>query len=111
MKLLIDENLSHRLVRRLEAQFPGTEHINRFGLAGRRDTFIWEHGRQNGYVILTQDDDFAELSVLRGAPPKVILLRTGTLPSARIAELLLERHLRIYTLLGNDSEVNCLEIG
>ncbi len=111
MKLLIDENLSYRLVRQLQTQFPGTEHVFRLGLLNQRDTTIWEYGRRNDFVILTQDEDFLDLSSLRGAPPKVILLRTGNLPSKQIYELLLDRHLTIYTLLAHGDEVNCLQLG
>lgn len=110
MRLLIDENLSYRLVRLLSEQFPGTEHVLRLKLTGRRDIVIWDFARQYDYVILTQDEDFLDLSFLRGAPPKVILLRTGNLPSKRVADLLLSQHLKLYTLLGPDGDVNCLEL-
>ena len=110
MQLLIDQNLSYRLVRLLSEQFPGTEHVSRAGLMGRRDPAIWEFAREHDYVILTQDEDFWDLSFLREAPPKVILLRTGNLPTRQIANLLLTQHLRIYTLLASDSDVNCLEL-
>ena len=110
MKLLIDQNLSHRLVKPLQAQFPGTEQVRRLGLTNNHDTTIWEHARQNNFVILTQDEDFFDLSSLRGAPPKVLLLRTGNLPSAEVVALLQSQLLLIYTLLAPESEVNCLEL-
>ena len=110
MKLLIDQNLSHRLVKPLQEQFPGTEQVRRLGLTDRRDATIWDHARQHGFVILTQDEDFADLSLLRGAPPKVILLRTGNLPTAQVIALLRNHLLMIYTLLAPDGEVNCLEL-
>lgn len=111
MKLLIDQNLSYRLVQQLQALYPGTEHVLRLGLINTADTVIWEFARQKGFCILTQDEDFLDLSVVRGAPPKVVLLRSGNLPTADIAELLKSRYLLIYTLLGPESEVNCLKVG
>lgn len=111
MKLLIDQNLSHRLVKPLQTLFPATEQVRRLGLTNQRDQHIWEYARQYGFVILTQDEDFAELSLLRGAPPKVLLLRAGNLPSQQVVDLLTRHHLRIYTLLAPDSEVDCLELG
>ena len=110
MKLLIDQNLSYRLVKHLQPQFPGTEQVRRLGLTNNRDTNIWEYARQNDFVILTQDEDFLDLSSLRGAPPKVLLLRTGNLPSAEVVTLLQGQLLLIYTLLAPESEVNCLEL-
>lgn len=110
MKLLIDQNLSYRLVRQLQSLFPDSEHVLRLGLSSKRDALIWDYARQYGFVILTQDEDFLELSLLRGSPPKVVLLRTGNLPSQQIAALLAAKHLTIYTLLGVESEVDCLEL-
>ncbi|GAB3312436.1 DUF5615 family PIN-like protein [Hymenobacter humi] len=110
MKLLIDQNLSYRLVSQLQDLFPGTEQVKRLGLTDQRDTGIWEYARQNEFVILTQDEDFLDLSLLRGAPPKVILLRTGNLPTARVLELLQAHQLMIYTLLTAESEVHCLQL-
>lgn len=110
MKLLIDENLSYRLVKRLQLQFPGTEQVKRLGLSNRHDTVIWEYARQHGFVVLTQDEDFLDLSLLYGAPPKLILLRTGNLPSAEVAQLLGNRLLQIYSLLSPESDINCLEL-
>ncbi|MBD2770333.1 DUF5615 family PIN-like protein [Hymenobacter sp. BT664] len=110
MKLLIDQNLSHRLVKPLQDQFPGTEQVRRLGLTDRRDATIWDYARRHDFVILTQDEDFADLSSLRGAPPKVILLRTGNLPTAQVIALLRNHRRLIYTLLDSDGEVNCLEL-
>ena len=110
MKLLIDQNLSYRLVKQLQELFPGTEQVRRLGLMDRRDSSIWEYARQNEFVVLTQDEDFLDLSLLRGAPPKVILLRTGNLPSAQVVELLRNQHMMIYRLLAPEGEVNCLEL-
>lgn len=110
MKLLIDENLSYRLVKQLQDLFPGTEQVGRLGLAGHRDISIWEFARQQGFVILTQDEDFLDLSLVRGAPPKVILLRTGNLPSSRVVKLLRNHQVAIHTLLTPETEVNCLQL-
>lgn len=71
MKLLIDQNLSYRLVKQLQDLFPGTEQVKRLGLVGHRDINIWGFARQHGFVILTQDEDFLDLSLVRGARPKL----------------------------------------
>ncbi|WP_205012967.1 DUF5615 family PIN-like protein [Hymenobacter nivis] len=90
--------------------FPGTEQVRRLGLAGHRDISIWEAACQQGFVILTQDEDFLDLSLVRGAPPKVILLRMGNLPSRQVVELLQSHQVTIHTLLAPASEVNCLQL-
>lgn len=77
MKFLIDENLSDKLVVRLDAAYPGTRHVKQVGLSAHSDTDVWELAKRNGFIILTQDDDFVEMSVMPGAPPKVIHLAMG----------------------------------
>lgn len=110
MKLLIDQNLSYRLVKPLQSLFPGTEQLKRVGLTDSKDNHIWEYARQHGFVVLTQDEDFQELSLLRGSPPKILLLRTGNLPSRQVVALLTNHQLRIYTLLAPESDIHCLEL-
>ena len=110
MKLLIDQNLSYRLVKQLQTLFPGTEQVRRLGLTDRRDSLIWEYAQREGFVILTQDEDFLDLSLLRGSPPKVLLLRTGNLPSTQVVGLLQNHQLMIYNSLAPESEVNCLQL-
>ena len=110
MKLLIDQNLSYRLVKQLQELFPDTEQVRRLGLTDRRDAIIWEYAQREGFVILTQDEDFLDLSLLRGSPPKVLLLRTGNLPSSQVVDLLRNHQLMIYTSLAPESEVNCLQL-
>ena len=77
MKFLVDENLSDKLVARLDAVYPGTKHVKHVRLAAHADTELWEMAKNEGFIILTQDDDFVELSMMRGAPPKVVHLAMG----------------------------------
>ncbi len=74
MKLLLDENLGHRLVVRLAEAFPGTASVDQIGLRGQPDTAIWDYAADQGFVIVSKDDDFRQLSFFRGYPP---LLKTG----------------------------------
>ena len=71
MKVLIDQNLSPKLVNRLADLFPGSSHVLSVGLDCATDDQIWEHARLNGFAIVTKDEDYNNLSVLRGGPPKV----------------------------------------
>jgi len=77
MKLLFDENLSRRLVKDLADLYPGSEHVVRLGWERSDDGAIWALAKPKGYTIVTQDSDFAERSILEGAPPKVIWIRIG----------------------------------
>ena len=47
MKLLFDENLSHRLVRLLEDLFPNSIHVRDVGLKAADDPLVWEYAKDN----------------------------------------------------------------
>lgn len=67
MKLLLDENLSPRLVELLADVYPGSEHVDRVGLASTDDLQVWAHAKANGFMIVSKDSDFVDLRVLGGA--------------------------------------------
>jgi predicted nuclease of predicted toxin-antitoxin system len=110
VKLLLDENLSRRMVPRLTSAYPGTTQVALLGMERASDREIWQFARDQGYVIVTQDADFHELCVLHGAPPKVIWLQTGNQSRHRIAELLLNLRETIENLLA-DEETTFIQIG
>lgn len=88
MRLLIDENLSFRLVDILADCFPNSYHVRELGLRGASDEQVWEYAGKEGLVILTKDWDFQVRSVFRGSPPKVILLRLGNCTTSLAATTL-----------------------
>lgn len=99
MKLLLDASLSWRLVKKLSIDFPSVEHVTRTGLAiPASDKDIWKWAKANQYHIVTNDEDFANLLMLRGFPPKIILIRRGNLTSEQVAALLIESRNEIEAL-------------
>jgi predicted nuclease of predicted toxin-antitoxin system len=84
MKLLFDQNLSPKLVGRLADLFPDSAHVQSVGLDQSTDDDIWEHARLNGFAVVTKDEDYNNLSVLRGSPPKVLWLQTGNCTTAQV---------------------------
>jgi predicted nuclease of predicted toxin-antitoxin system len=77
MKLLFDENLSHKLPRLVAASFPDSQHVREFGLTGRTDEEIWNYAKARGFVVVSKDRDFYQRALLYGAPPKFIWLCIG----------------------------------
>ncbi len=73
------------------------------------DLSIWKYARQNGFVIVTKDSDFHELSLLYGIPPKVIWLKCGNRPKSYILNLLLDNQAAIEAFINDDRTV-CLEL-
>lgn len=88
MKLLLDENISHRLVRMLSDIYPSIVHLRDIGLSGAPDDAIWEYARDHGYSVVSKDDDFRQRSFLHGAPPRVVWLQVGNAGTSAIAALL-----------------------
>jgi predicted nuclease of predicted toxin-antitoxin system len=77
MKLLFDENLSHKLPGLVVGTFPGSEHIRNLGLKGRTDEEIWEYAKTNNFTIVSKDKDFYQRALLFGSPPKFVWLCLG----------------------------------
>lgn len=86
--LLLDANLSPSLVARLADLYPGSSHVFEHGDIASDDAAIWRRAERDGLLITTKDTDFLDLSLLHGPPPKLVLLRTGNVPTAHIEALL-----------------------
>jgi predicted nuclease of predicted toxin-antitoxin system len=59
LKLLIDENLTPSLARKIQDLFPGSVQVRDVGLSSTSDQVIWVHATDNGFALLTKDRDFA----------------------------------------------------
>jgi predicted nuclease of predicted toxin-antitoxin system len=92
VKLLLDENLSYRLVAQLASAFPSSAHVDSVGLHAQSDSAIRNFARDNGFAIVSKDDDFRQLSFLHGAPPKVIWLSVGNATTNTILRILNDKH-------------------
>ncbi len=90
MRLLFDQNLSYRLVHLLGDLYPASVQVRQLNLHEADDEVIWRYAATEGLTIVSKDSDFHQLSFLRGHPPKVIWLRLGNAPTARVAALLRE---------------------
>ena len=109
MKLLFDQNLSHRLPARLADLFPDSSHVRAAVLDRSPDDRIWEYAKANDFCVVTQDSDFAERSRLYGAPPKVVWLRCGNATPEQV-ESILRSNAALITELILDSELHYVEI-
>lgn len=88
MKLLLDQNLSPRLVKALADLYPGSTHLQDAGLASASDEDVWDYALKNGYAIVSKDSDFNERVMVYGTPPKVIWIRRGNCTTREIEQIL-----------------------
>ena len=75
MTILVDQNLPTRLARWLVVRGYAATHVKDYGWEREADENIWESARQRSATIVTKDKDFAEMSLVDGPPPKVVLIR------------------------------------
>lgn len=109
MKLLFDQNLSFKLCSQLADEFPDSNQARQLGLDTAEDRVIWEHAKVNGFTLVTQDSDFADMAALFGPPPKVIWLRCGNQPTQVVAKLLREQAEALRKFEQNEAAA-CWEI-
>ncbi len=110
MKLLLDANLSWRLVAELKQHFTDCFHVDRIGLTiPASDTEIWNFARENNLIIVTNDEDFLNLLNVNGFPPKIILLKTGN-QSNQFIQNILFKYKDVIESLYNSNEYGLLEI-
>ena len=109
MKLLLDQNLSWKLVAELENLFPDTIHIKSVLTVDTTDRDIWLYAKENGFAIVSKDDDFEQRSILLGHPPKVIWLRLGNCTTKQIV-ILLQRFEKTILAFNDDEEKSILPI-
>lgn len=80
MKLLLDQNLFHRIIKDLIGEFPGSTQVSLLQMGEASDQEIWEFVRANDFAIVTLDADFHELSLMFNGPPLIVWLKCGNQP-------------------------------
>jgi predicted nuclease of predicted toxin-antitoxin system len=109
VKLLFDENLSHKLARRLADVFPNSIHVRDIGLKASDDPLVWDYARDNDFMIVSKDADMHDLSLVFGYPPKVIWLRLGNCSTSDV-ESLLRRKFEVIKEFYEDGSVSLLAL-
>ena len=106
MKLLFDQNISHRIVNRLHTFFEEAKHVRDFNLQFATDREIWNFAKTYNFSIVTFDADFYELATLFGHPPKIVWLRFGNTLTQHLANKLDLKKDVIKTFLEDEAYVD-----
>jgi predicted nuclease of predicted toxin-antitoxin system len=110
MKLLLDANISWRIVKNISPYVKECIHVDNCDLqVPAKDIEIWEYAKANQLIIITNDEDFINFSTIYGYPPKIVLIKTGNLRRNSIQELLL-KYLDDIQLLVESPDAGILEI-
>ena len=76
-RFLVDNQLPVALARWLEARGCAAVHVLDLHLARSDDQIIWTRAAREGEAIVTKDEDFAALTVVRPDPVAVVWIRIG----------------------------------
>ena len=110
MTLIFDENLAPKLAVLLAGEFPGCTHVETLGFKGEDDLDIWTYSKSmEQAIIVSKDDDFRELALTDGPPPKVINLQLGNCSTDQVDKLLRENYDQIVAF-SQSEEATLLEL-
>jgi len=103
VRLLLDQNLSPRLLEITADLYPGSTHVRNEGLQAADDDTVWAYATEHGFAIVSKDADFHQRSFLFGHPPKVIWIRRGNCSTDEVAALLRAHHADLLTFDQSES--------
>jgi predicted nuclease of predicted toxin-antitoxin system len=76
-RFLVDNQLPAALAGWIGDRGCTAEHVLALGLAQSSDADLWAHAVRHGAVIISKDEDFAQMTLLRPEPVAVVWLRVG----------------------------------
>src|SRR6476620_5266546 len=109
MRLLFDQNISHRILKILSDEFIGSTTVKQEKLIDCSDKEIWDFAKKENYIIVTQDSDFNDFNSLYGFPPKVIWIRTGNMKTEELA-MILKNYFSEIKDFDSNPQFGCFEI-
>lgn len=77
MRFLADAQLPPALARLLREHGHAAEHVTEIGPADAPDRDIWRYALEHGAVIVTKDEDFADMVATGREAPPVVWVRIG----------------------------------
>ncbi len=83
-RFLVDNQLPVTLARWLCAHGHIAEHALELNLAQAADRLLWHYAAEHDAVIVTKDEDFAQMVTLRPEPVRVVWLRIGNCRTAAL---------------------------
>jgi predicted nuclease of predicted toxin-antitoxin system len=98
MKLLFDENLSYKLCSRLGDTFPHSVHVRILDFEGTSDMELWDFAKKEGFIIVTKNFDFNDISTIYGFPPHVIWIKVGNSTLNTMENILRTNYIKIKNI-------------
>jgi predicted nuclease of predicted toxin-antitoxin system len=107
MKLIIDAQISPAIASWINRNFIDIQAISvrSVELQFAKDTEIYNYAKENGYVIMSKDDDFLSQIEKHGSPPALIWVTCGNTSNARMREILTSTLLKVKTLIDKGEPI------
>ena len=109
MKLLLDQNLSYKLIKPLSKIYEEVAQIGRVGMGQTSDSMIWQHALTHDYTIVSFDAYFAEKNALTGYPIKIIWLKCQNTSTEHILNIFTDNY-DIISEFHQSKNKFCLEL-
>ena len=87
-KFLVDNQLPVALARWLRDRGCQADHVLELQLGQAPDAIIWNQAASERAVILSKDEDFAQMTLVRSEPVPVIWLRVGNCRTTQLLAVL-----------------------
>ena len=85
MRFLVDAQLPAELARWLTRVGHDGKHVSDFGLSAASDSVIWNLALENGYIVVTKDEDFMRRRIVAKSGPNILWVR---FPNTRKPQLI-----------------------
>lgn len=109
MKLLFDQNISHKLIEKIKDIYPDSSHVGFHNLSKSDDYQVREFAIQHDFLIVTQDSDFYDIAIVKGTPPKIIWIRFGNSSTNGIEKLIRSNTVAIRHFIKEENTI-CIEL-
>jgi len=103
VRLLFDQNLSHRLIDMLADLYPESIHVRDVELQTADDQAVWDYATHHRLVIVSKDSDFHQRSFLLSPSPKAIWIQRGNCSTNEIATILRTHHAEILSFAAEET--------
>jgi predicted nuclease of predicted toxin-antitoxin system len=109
MKLLIDQNISKRIIESISDTFSDSIHVNSIASTTSTDNELWDYALKNEFILVTTDSDFFNHCIISDQSPKIILVQGEVITSNKMEWALRINQEAIEQFIDEDP-ANCLTI-
>ncbi|UTW66119.1 DUF5615 family PIN-like protein [bacterium SCSIO 12643] len=109
MKLLIDQNISKRIIDSISDIFPGSLHITGTQLSNYSDLEVWNYALKNDFILISTDPEVFDRCVLSEDSPKTVFVFSEIMTTNKM-EWALRINQEDIERFYNEDPASCLRI-